>query len=818
MPDLEQNTSILRLESRLASLEELLTALERTVIEQSEQLERSREGESQLAAVVRSADAAIISLSLDLRILSWNAAAERLFGYTASEMIGRLPTDLFAADVNKELALGEFFNDRESSPRSVSSDRHLERLVRRKNDTFFEASLIISAIYDVDAEPVGVSLIVRDITERKRVEREQASLATIVNASEDAILSVSPEMRVVSWNPAAEITFGHAAAEAIGQGLDFFLPPEELHPAIAACKRVLETRQPVTWEQREPRKDGSVIISLVTIFPIRDSAGKIIEIAGIGRDITRFKQVEAELRQARDYARGLIESSIYAMVIVDLDMRISDGNEQLARLTEVPKRLLFEISFETHFTDPAGANAAVKKALTDGYVTNAELTLRTASGKEVPISFNASLFYRAGKISGIFGVARDVTEQRTLEQTLRSEREYSRGLIQSSPDALIVCDANLTLSDVNERTLELTGYTRAELIGNKLPLLFDDATAAAQALTEALQQARAHDCEFTLLTKNAEEIPVSLNASAFKDAGGASGRIVVALRDICEEKRTQRTNLLLASVVEASAEAIFSIRLPDMNITSWNPGAAELFDYTAAEAVGRNTNLLVPLERRAELAQRFQRLRQHRKGEQYETVCLRKGGTPVDVAVTLAPILDDAGAVTATSVTMQDISDRHRMEAELTKARDAAMEGARVKSEFLANMSHEIRTPLNSIIGLSGLLLDTPLNPEQHEFVSDVRDSGDALLSLINNILDFSKMSAGKLLFEEIDFELNNAVEETVELIIEQVRRKGLELTVAIDPEVPRVLRGDPGRLRQILLNLLSNAIKFTEHGEVDLA
>ena len=686
------------------------------------------------------------------------------------------------------------------------------------NGTFFEASLAISAIYDIDAELVGVSLIVRDISERKRVEREQASLATIVSTSEDAILSVSPEIRVLSWNPSAEKAFGHAAAEAIGQGLDFFLSPRELGPAIAAVKRVLETGQSVTWEQREPRKDGTVPISLVSIFPIRDSDGKIIEIAGIGRDITRLKQVEAELREAHDYARGLIESSVNAMVIVDPDMRISDGNEQLARLTEVPKRLLFETSFETHFTDPAGANAAVKKALTDGYVTHAELTLRTASGKEVPISFNASLFYRAGKIAGIFGVARDVTEQRTLEQTLRSEREYSRRLIQSSPDALIVCDADLTLSDVNERTLELTGYTRAELMGNKLPLLFDDPAAAAEAVTKALNQGRAHDRECSLLTKNAEDIPVSLNASAFRDAEPDSGRIVVALRDISEEKRAQRNNLLLASVVEASAEAIFSVSLPDMNITSWNPGATELFGYTAAEAVGRNTNLLVPLERRAELAQRFQRLRDNGKAEQYETVRLHKGGTPVDVAVTLAPILDVAGAVIGASVTMQDVSDRHRLEAELTKARDAAMEAARVKSEFLANMSHEIRTPLNSVIGLSGLLLDTPLSPEQHEFVTDVHDSGIALLSLINNILDFSRMSAGKLLFEEIDFDLHDAVEEAVELIIQQARRKALELTVAIDPEVPRLLRGDLGRLRQILLNLLGNAIKFTEHGEIDLA
>ena len=284
-----------------------------------------------------------------------------------------------------------------------------------------------------------------------------------------------------------------------------------------------------------------------------------------------------------------------------------------------------------------------------------------------------------------------------------------------------------------------------------------------------------------------------------------------------ELKRSREAATRLTALVDASTDVIFSIRLPDMNITSWNPGAARLFGYSAAEAGGRNANLLVRLERRVELAQRFQRLRRDLKAEQYETICLRKGGTPVDVAVTMAPILDDAGAVIAISVSMQDIGDRRRMEAELTKARDAAMEASRVKSEFLANMSHEIRTPLNSIIGLSGLLLDTALTPEQHEFISDVRDSGDALLSLINDILDFSKMSAGKLPFEEIDFDLNDTVEKTVELIVQQVRRKGLELTVAIDPEVPQQLRGDPSRLRQILLNLLRNAIKFTEHGEIDL-
>ncbi len=287
-------------------------------------------------------------------------------------------------------------------------------------------------------------------------------------------------------------------------------------------------------------------------------------------------------------------------------------------------------------------------------------------------------------------------------------------------------------------------------------------------------------------------------------------------RDL-EKKVVARTAELnrLGSLVKSSKDAIVGFSL-DGSVVSWNPAADSLFGYRGAEFIGGPPSFL-SAEYLAGLHEIIKSAELGHSLPDFELELPRTDGSTIPIALTISPIADDEGRIEGISISGHDISERRQAAAVLEAARKDALESSRVKSEFLATMSHEIRTPMNGVIGLTSLLLDTSLDEVQRQYAEGVQGAGEALLTVINDVLDFSKLEAGKVELESADFNVRALVEEVGGLLAPQASPKRLELLIYCLPDVPPTIRGDAGRLRQVLLNLASNAVKFTEFGEVSI-
>jgi PAS domain S-box-containing protein len=284
-------------------------------------------------------------------------------------------------------------------------------------------------------------------------------------------------------------------------------------------------------------------------------------------------------------------------------------------------------------------------------------------------------------------------------------------------------------------------------------------------------------------------------------------------RQLVETARHAETKY--RSIFENAIEGIF-VATAAGKLLDVNPAMARMFGYKSPEQmISAPTDVIrhfdISPHGQPQFAETLSKLGTIAA---FEMQAVRRDGTPIWISINGRAVRNASGEFEMTEGSIEDITQRRHNE-ELHRQKEAAEAASRAKSDFLANMSHEIRTPLNGVVGMLELLSATPLDAQQRRYARVARTSADTLLSLINDILDFSKIEAGKLELDEIDFDLHELVEDMAEMFAPRAHEKSIELVSSIHPDVPNSVRGDPDRIRQVLINLTSNALKFTERGEV---
>ena len=285
------------------------------------------------------------------------------------------------------------------------------------------------------------------------------------------------------------------------------------------------------------------------------------------------------------------------------------------------------------------------------------------------------------------------------------------------------------------------------------------------------------------------------------------------------EKALQERELYLRAIFEAAKNVSFIIadaRNQEPLILEFSPGAEKTFGYRREEVLGKPVSLLLLPEDHDKLVEAARRMKEETTLSGFITL-VRRSQEKFPAMFSVYPLLDESGEIYAALGVCIDITEQKKMEEELVLSRDAAEASARAKAEFTANVSHEIRTPLNAVIGMTDLLLESDLDPVKRDYVETIRSSGQSLLCIINEILDFSKIDARKMDIVNLPLDLQDVLESALDQVAAWASEKRLELAYVMASDVPRKMVGDAKRLGQILVNLLSNAVKFTESGEVTI-
>ncbi len=571
-------------------------------------------------------------------------------------------------------------------------------------------------------------------------------------------------------------------------------------------------------DEKEKRASELIIANKELLFQFKEKEKRKIE-------RNELEALNQTIRLDSNYTRSLIEASLDPFVTISADGKITDVNEASILVTGIKRESLIGTDFSNYFTEPEKAQEGYRQVFEKGFAADYPLTIKHKNGKLTDVLYNASVYKDdSGTVLGVFAAARDITSQKQASQ-------YARSLIEASLDPLVTISADGKITDVNEASIMVTGVKRESLIGADFSNYFTEPEKAQDGYRQVFEKGFAADYPLTIKHKNGKLTDVLYNASVYKDDNGAVLGVFAAARDITSQKMASQ---YARSLIEASLDPLITIDVKG-RITDVNEAMVMATDKSREKLIGSNfKNYFVETKEAVGVYEEV-----FIKGRVINFPLTIMDGVLTDVLLSGSVYKNELGKVLGAVVIARDVTALKKIEKELTEAivlaelatgiaeeakvkaegaTHIAEDAVKAKQQFLSNMSHEIRTPMNAIIGFTKVVLKTELTAKQKEYLTAIKMSGDALIVLINDILDLAKVDSGKMSFEQTPFKLSLSISAMLHLFEPKINEKNLELIKEYDSRIPEVLIGDPVRLHQIILNLISNAVKFTTQGQITVS
>ncbi len=564
----------------------------------------------------------------------------------------------------------------------------------------------------------------------------------------------------------------------------------------------------------------------------RDGSGRAVRMRGTSIDVTERRESDLRREEAEQIARererllrSVVDNNMALIYVKDLDGRYLLYNHRFADAFALSERAAADglpteevlLGRDDRWLDPALAAAWRVNDLRarDGTHEVEEFSDHPVRGRLTYDSIKFPLVDDAGAVYATCGVSLETT-QRTLE---RAQLAAAARHFDLSRDLAVTTGPDGYFKSVNPALADILGWSPDEFLRRPfLDMVHPDdrdltlrevGRLAEGAVTFSfVNRYETRDGSYRWLDWNAVVPPGE--ELIYASARDVTARVTAEAALEASERQTRE-------ILETAHDAFMAFDRRGVT-TAWNHQAEVIFGWSRDQALGAEwAALAIPENRRDRHRRGIEELLASGRGDvlgrPLERTLARRDGSEFLAEMTMSSTETNDGF--AFNIFLRDITDRKLAEAELALARDQALEASRMKSMFVANVSHEIRTPMNGVIGMTELLLGTQLDEQQRDYAETISSSGEALLEIIDDILDYSKIEAGKLELESTDFDLGDVIERTCGMLAARAHAKGLELVVTIDPGVPAVVHGDPARLRQVIGNFVSNAIKFTAAGEV---